>query len=134
MGRIDWDDSFSVHHEELDRQHQKLLGFYNELHESLLNGTIEEATQTREQTLKSLVEYVDYHFTFEEQCLKESQFPDLDNHCQAHRNFSSKVINLQQDILNGNLVFTSSLIKLLRNWILDHILKDDKEYSAHLKS
>jgi hemerythrin len=134
MGRIDWDNSFSVHHEELDRQHQKLVGFYNELHEVLLHGSIEEAAQMREQILTNLVEYVDYHFNFEEQYLKEMGLSDFDSHCKTHRYFSAKIINLQQDILNGNLVFTSSLIKLLRNWILDHILKDDREYAMHLKS
>ena len=129
MGRIDWDDSFSVHHEELDKQHQKLVGLYNELHESLLHGTIEEATEQRKQTLASLVDYIDYHFNSEEQYLKELHYPDFKKHCQIHSNFSSKVKSLQYDIANGNMVFTSSLIKLLRNWIVDHILKEDKAYS-----
>lgn len=133
MGRIDWNDSFSVHHDQIDKQHQKLIDLYNELHETLLHGTIEESTETRRQTLDSLVEYIDYHFSFEEEYLKDLNYAQLDKHCQIHKNFSSKVKTLQQDIVSGNMVFTSSLIKLLRNWIVDHILKEDKAYSAVTK-
>ena len=133
MGRIDWDDSFSVHHEELDRQHQKLVELYNNLHESLLHGTIEEATEQREHTLANLVEYIDYHFRSEEEYLQELNYADFEKHCQVHRNFSNKVKTLQKDIASGNMVFTSSLIKLLRNWIIDHILKEDKAYSVNIK-
>ncbi len=130
MGRKDWDDSFSVNHEELDKQHQKLVELYNDLHESLLHGTIEEATEQREQTLASLVDYIDHHFNSEEQYLKELKYPGYKKHCQIHKNFSNKVKSLQSDIADGNMVFTSSLIKLLRNWIVDHILKEDKAYSV----
>ncbi|BHH84188.1 bacteriohemerythrin [Desulforhopalus sp. 52FAK] len=133
MGRIDWNDSFSVHHKEIDRQHKKLIDLYNELHETLLHGTIEESTEKRQQTLNSLVEYIDYHFSFEEEYLEELNYALLEKHCQSHKNFSSKVKTLQQDILSGNMVFTSSLIKLLRNWIVDHILKEDKAYSVVTK-
>jgi hemerythrin-like metal-binding protein len=70
MGRIDWDDSFSVDHEELDTQHKKLVELYNELHETLLHGSIEATTATRARILNSLVEYVDYHFKFEEDYLE----------------------------------------------------------------
>lgn len=133
MARIDWDESFSVHHEELDKQHQKLIRLYNELHESLLHGTIEEATTQKKQTLASLIEYIDYHFSSEEQYLQEIHYPDLENHCQIHNRFSNKVTSIQEDIANGDMVFTSSIIKLLRNWIIDHILKQDKAYSIQAK-
>ncbi len=132
MGRIDWNDSFSVHNDVIDKQHRKLIDLYNDRHETLLHGTIEESTEVRKQTLNSLVEYIDYHFSFEEEYLKEMGYGDLKKHCQSHRNFSSKVTILQQDIISGNMVFTSSLIKLLRNWIVDHILKEDKLYSTTL--
>lgn len=133
MGRIEWDESFSVHHEELDSQHKKLLGLYNNLHESLLHGTIEEATEQKKKTLDSLVDYIEYHFQSEEQHLKELNYADYEEHCLVHQNFSNKIKTLQKDIENGNMVFTTSLIKLLRNWILDHILKEDKAYSIQLK-
>jgi len=132
MGRIDWNDSFSVHHEQIDKQHRKLIDLFNDLHETLLHGTIEESTEVRKQTLNSLVEYIDYHFSFEEEYLKEMGYAELNRHSQIHKNFSNKVITLQQDIISGNMVFTSSLIKLLRNWIVDHILKEDKRYSTSL--
>lgn len=132
MARIDWNDSFSVNNDIIDKQHQKLVQLYNDLHESLLHGSIENATATRIDTLNKLVDYIEYHFSTEEGLLKEVHFPDFDKHYQTHKVFSKQIKSFQQDIQNGELVFTTSLIKLLRNWITDHILTMDKAYTDYL--
>lgn len=134
MARIDWNDTFSVNNDTIDKQHQTLVQLYNDLHESLLHGSIENAAATRVDTLNKLADYIDYHFSFEEELLKAVNFPDFDKHCQIHRVFSKQVKSFQQEIQNGEMMFTSSLIKLLRNWITDHILTMDKAYTDYLSS
>ncbi len=132
MARIDWNDSFSVNNDTIDKQHQTLVQLYNDLHESLLHGSIENTTATRVDTLNKLADYIDYHFSSEEELLKKVNFPDFDKHFQAHRVFSKQVKSFQQDIQNDEMVFTSSLLKLLRNWITDHILTMDKAYTDYI--
>jgi hemerythrin-like metal-binding protein len=133
MARIDWDDSFSVQHEEIDRQHKKLFDLYNELHETLLHDTVENTTVVRTRTLNNLIEYIDYHFKSEENYLKEINYPDFAKHCQIHNDFSKQVIGYHKDLENGQIIFTTSLIKLIRNWIVDHIMIMDQQYVSYHK-
>ena len=133
MARIDWDDSFSVQYEEIDEQHKKLFDLYNELHEALLNESVENTTIIRTRTLNNLAEYIDYHFKSEEKYLKEINFPDLDQHCQIHKAFSSQVEGFHKDLQDGQIIFTTSLLKLIRNWLVDHIMRMDQQYVGYHK-
>jgi hemerythrin-like metal-binding protein len=128
MARIDWDASFSVQHEELDGQHKKLFDLYNELHEALLHDSVENTTATRTRILDNLMEYIDYHFKSEEKYLTEIGYPDFTQHRQIHSNFSKQVNRIHEDVENGQIIFTTSLLKFIRNWIVDHILKTDQQY------
>lgn len=129
MGRIEWNESLSVKIAELDDQHRELMRLYNNLHESLIHDPPEKTSKTKIATLDALMEFVLHHFAAEEKYLASINFPDLDGHKRLHREFSDKVLQLQQDIATNKPVLATSLIKFLRNWILDHIASIDKKYA-----
>ena len=133
MARIEWDKSLSVDNDELDEQHKQLIHFYNTLHESLINDPPEKTTRTKITTLDNLVDYAQLHFAAEEKHLAEIGFPERESHRRVHQEFSEKVLALQRDIAANKPVLGTSLIKFLRNWIVEHIARDDKAFATYLK-
>ena len=80
MGRIEWDNSFSTHNEEIDNQHQRWIEIYNELHEVLLHGKQKDYFKITEKTLKSMEDYAHVHFKFEEEFMKSINYPHIVEH------------------------------------------------------
>lgn len=131
MSRIEWKDSFSVNHKELDSQHRELIGIYNNLHESLINDSPTEAVKTKLVTLEHLKNYISFHFETEETFLKDLGFPELTEHCLQHREFTKRIKKFVKDIEEEKIVLSTSLMKLLRNWITDHITNEDQKYGEY---
>ena len=129
MARIEWDDSYSIDHREIDEQHKKWIEIYNELHETLMRGDIKDLLGVTVNTLKAMEDYAHYHFKFEEEYMKSIDFPDIVEHKRLHKDFASQIYELNRDVREGRAVLNTQLIKLMRNWIVDHILHNDKKYS-----
>lgn len=133
MGRIEWNESLSVNIAELDDQHRELMRLYNTLHESLVHDPPEKTSRTKIATLDALMDFVLHHFAAEERYLESINYPDLEGHKRLHREFSDKIFLLQQDIAANKPVLATSLIKFLRNWILEHIASVDRKYAKFAK-
>lgn len=133
MGRIEWNESLRVCVDELDNQHRELIRLYNNLHESLMNDPLEKTIRTKISTLNALLNYTLHHFTAEESYLASRGFPTLAHHQRLHREFSGKILSLQQDLTDNAPVLATSLIKFLRNWILDHVGREDQVYAQYLR-
>ena len=128
MSRIDWSQEFSVGHRELDEQHQLLLHHYNQLHESLLNDSPEETGRTKKRVLAAMVAYALEHFEAEEHYLERLDFPELEQHRQKHREFREKISAINRDVQEDRVVLSTSVMKILRNWICDHLGGEDQKY------
>jgi len=133
MAKIEWRQSLSVNNDELDNQHKKLFFFYNRLHESLLNGSVEETIKTKLTTLNDLAEYASYHFKAEELFMQKMSYADINEHRLRHQQFTTRITSLLEDVKNNRVILSTSLIKFLRNWIVEHIAKEDQEYTAFFK-
>lgn len=128
MTRIEWTQELSVNHRELDEQHKLLLEHYNQLHESLLHDSPEEAGRTKKRVLAALVAYTLEHFETEERYLERLGFPEMERHRRSHQDFREKIGALNRDVQEDRVVLSTSVMKLLRNWITEHLLEEDQEY------
>lgn len=133
MSSFEWNSSLSVGNEKIDSQHKELIRLHNNLHESLLNDTLEDTAKAKTTTLDALMDYFSYHFSTEEGIFDEINFPKKKKHCQQHAEFTKKIENLREDIRAERIVLTTSLVKLLRNWIVEHIAVEDLQYAQYLK-
>ncbi len=134
MARIDWEDILSVGVTELDEQHKELLRIYNTLHESLMNDTAEETFKTKLNTLRDLGNYIAYHFSTEEALLERIGYPERKAHQLYHQEFTDKIQSFQADLELQKIVLSTSLIKVLRNWITEHITGEDRKYADFYKT
>jgi hemerythrin-like metal-binding protein len=128
---IVWKDRYSVGIEGMDQQHKKLVGLINELHDAMQAGRANEAVV---KTLDGLVSYTLTHFGAEEALLKKSGYPGYEQQRSEHQKLVAQVKALQQKARAANLALSLEVSAFLRNWLIDHIVGVDKQYTAHLKA
>ena len=129
MPRIQWDESFSTNNPEIDEQHKKWIDMYNKLHDTLVHGNVEQLSRITLETLQAMLDYAQYHFSFEEEYMKSIDYPDIVKHKRLHKDFDTRIYELNREVREGRTVLNTEIIKIMSNWIVDHILNDDKKYS-----
>ena len=125
-----WRDDFSVGFEPIDNQHKELVKMTQALFESCKNG----ATAADKAFLKTISQAGDYarvHFADEEKYLDQAGFPNLTEHKKKHVDFMDAVLKAIQEFEKGNTA-PLDLARYLKNWLLNHIAKSDKEYAPYL--
>ncbi len=130
MGRIEWDASFSVHNDAIDDQHKKWLKIFNTLHEVMTDTDTSSLTTITAQSLTEMYDYARNHFRFEEEYLAQLNYPDLVAHRRLHRDFENQVYRYTREIEEGKILLNTNLLKIMRQWLVEHILSEDKKYSA----
>ncbi len=129
MSLIEWTEEFSVGIDEIDRQNQKWISIVNELHNSIMEG---KAISSLKELIREMEEYTDFHFSAEEEMLQKAGWPELDRHKRIHFGFKQQVKQLKRDILSGEIVLRSQVMSVIKNWLTDHILKEDQEYTEFI--
>lgn len=131
MGKIQWDESYSVNNQEIDDQHKKWIAIFNRMHNILLSSGQEELKTIASESLKAMSDYAEYHFKSEEEYLRRINYPELFEHRRLHRDFASQIYQYNRDINNGEMILNTEIIKIIREWLTHHILKEDKKYCIY---
>jgi hemerythrin len=131
MSEIEWDDSFSVNNIEIDNQHKQWIAIYNKMYEGLIAADCNAYQDTAAEVLQAMLDYTRKHFLFEEEYMREIDYPDITKHYRIHKDFDSQIYSYSRDLREGKVVLNSQILKLIENWLLDHILIEDKKYAMH---
>ncbi len=122
---IAWNDFYSVGYELIDEQHKKLVDMINELYASFIAG---EAQEKASEILEEMIKYTDYHFKTEETFFDKYNYPETEKHKEIHQSFVNKAVELKAGVDNGEITVSYDIMNLLRQWLIDHILGEDKKY------
>jgi len=123
---IIWKKEFNTSIVIIDRQHRNLVDIINNLNEA--HNQKQEKEILRETILK-LVEYTKNHFGYEEKHMMQYSYLKLDEHKKQHAQFISKMVDILNTLKKQNYEnLTADILEFLKNWTLNHILHDDKEY------
>ena len=131
MALFTWNDSYSVKVTQCDEQHKKLFAIINELADAMRMGKGQEAVGV---TVGELLQYTRTHFREEEELMIKAGYPQLPAHQEMHKKFVADVEALQKQAQSGQSANSIKVLNLLRDWLLNHIQKTDKQYSAHLNA
>ncbi|HVN47704.1 MAG TPA: bacteriohemerythrin [Bacteroidota bacterium] len=131
MSLILWDNTFSVHIKEIDEQHKKLVNLINSLYDAMKAGKGKEVLH---HILDELIDYTKNHFSKEEKMMGQYGYPTAALHKMEHDKFTKKVLTMQNDLEKGNAVLSMDVLQFLKDWLLQHIQKTDKQYSPFLNS
>jgi len=121
-----WKPEYSVNVVDLDNHHQKLFNILNTVYENVMNSREVDCVYP---LIDELSECTTSHFSTEEQHMREKEFHEIDAHITKHREFTHTIETLKTQYNGNNLEVAKELIILLGNWLLHHVLTEDKKYS-----
>ncbi len=125
MPFITWDNCYSVFVPEMDEEHKNIIKIINQLDEAIHEEKEREITG---DIISQLIEYCKTHFAHEEQFLSEIGYPKLEKHQGLHTGLSDVTKLFQNEYNAGQTVSAEKLMVFLWNWLLDHIMSEDKAY------
>lgn len=123
---IIWTSDLNTGIEVIDKQHMQIVDYINELEGSHDRPTLQHI-------LDELVNYTQSHFSFEESLQEEAGYKMLKPHQKVHAMFIQRVSDYKQRFESGEDV-ADEINKLLSSWLVNHIKRDDADYSGTIKA
>ena len=130
MGLLTWSNESSVGIQTIDNEHRELMDAINELCDAVSHGHEREHTG---RLLHRLIECARDHFTSEEAMLSATHYPELAEHSRQHQSLLEEVEELAGRFVQDGLVLSGHSLTFLHYWFKDHLVNDDRLYSAWLK-
>jgi len=128
---LNWSPSYSVGVAVLDEEHRHLVDLLNQLYDSIIDGSANDAKCAR--ILDQVFEFADEHCDHEEKMLAAAGYPNLPFVGQQHENLREHIRRFKTKLTTEGAV-SFDLANFLMEWILQHILKEDKKCGAFLNA
>jgi hemerythrin len=120
-----WTDDFLIGIDELDFEHHQLLEDVNKLHQDLLANVDLYLVKA---ILGRIHARLQAHFALEESFMLDKLYTDYathkDEHDQLLNEYTQRMVNYEKDPTLDN---RKSMELTLREWLVDHILSNDKK-------
>jgi len=131
MAVIAWKEIYATGIVVLDNEHRGLIEQIDLLYEAVRDKRGDEVIV---DILATLEKYTVDHFQHEEELMAEYHFPGLEQHKVIHATLVAEIQKFKQK--NSDVVdeLAKELLSFLRSWLMEHIMKVDKEYGAFLES
>jgi hemerythrin-like metal-binding protein len=123
-----WSPRYITGIPKIDAQHQELVRIINDVFEILS----ERNSEGIDSALAQLEVYVTHHLSLEEAYMTETEYPDRENHCAAHREFAARIKELRNGAEDRKVVALKVGI-LLDDWRKDHLLTEDQRLFEHVR-
>lgn len=125
---MQWSDAFVTGIDIVDRQHQGLVTMLNQLAELLLDSS-EIDPRDADDLIQGLLHYVAEHFATEERLMEQYRIDPRhsQHHIHSHRDFAAKVGFTLEQFGKGQTISGIDLLQFLSNWLVFHILGEDKQ-------
>lgn len=124
-----WKEEYSVAIPEIDEQHKSITSMLNTLYVAFLKN--EHDTRIG-GIVEGLASYARFHFATEERYFSIYRYTDRFEHMTAHAAFIAKVEEFKNDYAAQKSALTYKVINFLREWLIHHILVEDRKYVSCL--
>ena len=123
-----WRDEYALGIEEVDNQHKILVELINELYGAVVDKNADEIAK---EIIVKLQNYSLFHFKTEEDYFDMYNYYDKKEHVRSHQNFIARVGQFQE-VAEKNRPVTFQIVLFLKDWLMKHILQEDKKYVPFL--
>lgn len=124
---VQWSDDFSVGIPEIDDQHRGLIALVNRVYSAVINKA---ASSEVEEIVHALEHYTLQHFADEERYMIHARYPKFGLHKSVHDQFVERVA-AEKDRLKAGFPLDVDIVHFLRDWLINHILRMDKEFGLY---
>jgi hemerythrin len=125
--KIDWSEKSKLGVALIDSQHEYFVTLMSELYDAIQQRSPENVINL---ILKKLNEYSIFHFSTEENLFDEFNYEFTEEHKKAHISLLSQLASLtkEKEKAQNIYVFAFSLLEFLEDWLVGHIMHEDKKY------
>lgn len=129
MEFLNWDESYSVSIQEFDAHHKELIDLLNDVHQKVFQcEDIEAERNLTAETLNNLLEYT-ISFYCGRNINEKFSYPEYEGHKKETRLLYTRDWRTFAEHKNGGVALSFSVFTILKDWIMIHILVEDKQYS-----
>ncbi|KIL99255.1 Hemerythrin [Paramagnetospirillum magnetotacticum MS-1] len=130
---IVWRDAMSVGAPALDADHKRLIDLINLTEQWIGQDNWRQVATVTDELLR----YVDEHFRREESVMAAIKYPEIEQHKKAHETLAQKARLLHEKFKAATQdedlkTCSQVLIRVLTDWLVTHILKEDMKYKASI--
>ncbi|NLI91911.1 MAG: hemerythrin family protein [Peptococcaceae bacterium] len=126
-----WKDDYAIGVELIDEQHKHLFQIGNSIYALLEDKVLVDKYDKIVTILQDLKQYTKYHFQTEEEYMLQNRYPKFFSHKVEHDDFINKIEEVElKDIDVDQENYIREILVFVFNWILEHILKNDKLITA----
>jgi hemerythrin-like metal-binding protein len=122
MALLKWSDELSVGVKALDADHRHLVDVINQLDEAVTAG---RGPAVLGDVMSKLRTHVAEHFDREEALLKQTGYPECDEHHQQHHATSVKLAELENLVAEDDQKAASAVLGFLKAWFINHVVGND---------
>lgn len=124
-----WHEEYRVDVLRLDNQHRRLFEQGNTILDAVATGRpVAEIVGL----LDGMAEYARYHFGEEEALMGRLYYPEIEEHRAKHARLMEQILALRQRVLDDGRLETEATVEFLHEWLVSHILTDDRRYGPYL--
>ena len=129
MSFVEWESKLDLGIKKIDEHHRQLVKILNDTYNAII---LDSKQAELKAIIEKLADYTTYHFTTEERLMTEHNFSGMNDHLLEHEEFSRNILDFQDMCSRGESVIAIDLLVFLRSWLVNHILKVDREYVTFL--
>lgn len=124
-----WRQEYNTNIQAMDEHHRELFKTADRLYEEIHSGRNQSVL---EDTLNFMIRYTRDHFSQEEKLMEDYDFPEYEVHIKHHLRLIQEVQELKDKYAAGEIRMDMSIVNFLKDWIINHILTEDRKYGPYL--
>ncbi|MBG0776359.1 MAG: bacteriohemerythrin [Desulfovibrionaceae bacterium] len=130
-GFFQWRPDHDVGVEMMDNDHRRMFEIAAGLHKAIKQGATRPA---KLNILNALIRYSQEHFFREEDLMAETGYAEAAEHAERHRRLMERVREHLARIESGEMEMETEFISVLKDWLINHILTEDRKLGETLHS
>lgn len=132
MSTFEWSPLFETGLEKVDEQHRHLVSLVNQLDQDIDSASAANI----DRMLGELAEYTVYHFRCEEEIMAAAGVAEAHarHHKNTHQGFVAQVTEWLTRRQQGEAISLRQLLDFLANWLIFHILGDDRALGRQVQA
>ena len=134
--KIEWIPKMSSNHSIIDKQHQQILFKLNELKVITYCTQVQSQYEEMIKIINYLEIHIAIHFKYEEQVMRQYNYPDYTLHRDQHLEYIENIKNFRQQCQQyqgNNLHLALQIQQKIVDWFIRHISESDRQLGIFLK-